>query len=104
MWEAPAGPNQSYECRLDVHARSVVACGLDGQTGEVFERRLTPDHREIAGGVPSLPGPVTVTYEAGPTGFGLARFLTGPGVACQVAARSKLQRPCGDRFKDRSVD
>ena len=32
---------------LDVHARSVVACGLDGDTGEVFERRLTPDHREI---------------------------------------------------------
>jgi hypothetical protein len=29
---------------LDVHARSVVACGLDGQTGELFERRLTPDH------------------------------------------------------------
>ena len=26
---------------LDVHARSVVACGLDGDTGEVFERRLT---------------------------------------------------------------
>ena len=89
---------------LEVHARSVVACGLEGQTGEVFERRLTPDHREIAGWVPSLPGPVAVTYEAGPTGFGLARFLTGPGVACQVAARSKLQRPCGDRVKDRSVD
>jgi transposase len=24
---------------LDVHARSVVACGIDGETGEVFERR-----------------------------------------------------------------
>ena len=32
---------------LDVHARSVVACGLDGETGELFERRLTPDHQEI---------------------------------------------------------
>ena len=32
---------------LDVHARSVVACGLDGLTGELFERRLTPDHGEI---------------------------------------------------------
>ena len=29
---------------LDVHARSVVACGLDGQTGALFERRLCPDH------------------------------------------------------------
>ena len=32
---------------LDVHARSVVACGLDRETGQVTERRLTPDHREI---------------------------------------------------------
>ena len=84
---------------LDVHARSVVACGLDGQTGELFERRLTPDHREIAGWVRSLPGPVAVTYEAGPTGFGLARFLTGQGVCCLVGAPSKLQRPAGDRVK-----
>jgi len=49
--------------------------------------------------VRSLPGPVAVTYEAGPTGFGLARFLTGSGIACTVAAPSKLQRPSGDRVK-----
>jgi transposase len=84
---------------LDVHARSVVACGLDGQTGELFERRLTPDHGEIAGWLGLLPGPVAVTYEAGPTGFGLARFLTGKGIDCRVAAPSKLQRPCGVRVK-----
>ena len=84
---------------LDVHARSVVACGLDGQTGQLFERRLTPDHGEIESWIRSLPGPVAVTYEAGPTGFGLARFLTGRGVDCLVAAPSKLQRPCGDRVK-----
>jgi transposase len=41
---------------LDVHARSVVGCGLDGETGEVFERRLTPDHREILEWLQSLPG------------------------------------------------
>ena len=72
MWEAPVGPNR-MSVGLDVHARSVVACGLDGQTGELFERRLTPDHAEIIGWVRSLPGPAAVTYEAGPTGFGLAR-------------------------------
>ena len=84
---------------LDVHARSVVACGVDGTTGRLFERRLTPDHGEILGWVRSLPDPVAVTYEAGPTGFGLARFLTGQGIDCQVAAPSKLQRPTGDRVK-----
>src|SRR3954469_19529083 len=98
MWEAPVVPNRT-SVGLDVHARSVVACGLDGQTGELFERRLTPDHREISDWVRSLPAPVAVTYEAGPTGFGLARFLTGHGIACLVAAPSKLQRPVGDRVK-----
>jgi transposase len=84
---------------LDVHARSVVACGLDGRSGELFERRLTPDHADIMAWIRSLPGPVRVTYEAGPTGFGLARYLIGEGIECQVAAPSKLQRPSGDRVK-----
>ena len=84
---------------LDVHARSVVACGLDRSTGEVFERRLTPDYREILEWIGSLPGPVMVTYEAGPTGFGLARLLVAAGMECVVAAPSKLQRPAGDRVK-----
>src|ERR1044072_127568 len=98
MWEAPVKV-QRTSVGLDVHARSVVACGLDGQTGELFERRLTPDHREIADRVRSLPAPVAVTYEAGPTGFGLARFLIKDGIACLVAAPSKLQRPPGEWVK-----
>ena len=84
---------------LDVHARSVVACGLDQDTGEVFQRRLCPDHREILDWLQSLPGRVAVTYEAGPTGFGLARFLLAAGVLCLVAAPSKLVRPAGDGVK-----
>jgi transposase len=84
---------------LDVHARSVVACGLDGRTGELFERRLTPDRGDVESWIRSLPGPVTVTYEAGPTGFGLARHLTDVGIECLVAAPSRLQRPSGDRVK-----
>lgn len=84
---------------LDVHARSVVACGLDGQTGELFERRLTPDHGELLAWLRALPAPIAVTYEAGPTGFGLSRFLAEQEIACLVAAPSKLQRPTGDRVK-----
>lgn len=84
---------------LDVHARSVVACGLDRSTGELFERRLTPDHGEILDWIGSLPGPALVTYEAGPTGFGLARALLAAGIRCVVAAPSRLQRPSGDRVK-----
>ena len=80
------------------------ACGLDGETGEVFERRLTPDHQEVLEWVRSLPGPVAVIYEAGPTGFGLARFLVAAGIECVVAAPSKLQRPSGDRVKTDARD
>ena len=72
---------------------------MDGRTGEMFERRLTPDHGDILGWLQVLPGPVAVTYEAGPTGFGLARFLLGQGIECLVVAPSKLQRPSGDRVK-----
>ncbi|KZS69616.1 MAG: IS110 family transposase [Mycobacterium pseudokansasii] len=103
MWEAPV-KNQRTSVGLDVHVRSVVGCGLDGETGELFERRLTPDHREILEWVQRLPGPMAVTYEAGPTGFVLARLLVAAGVVCVVAAPSKLQRPSGDRVKTDTRD
>ena len=45
-----------------------------------------------------------MTYEAGPTGFGLARFLLAAGMVCVVAAPSKLQRPSGDRVKTDTRD
>jgi len=89
---------------LDVHARSIVGCGLDSVTGEVFRRRLTPTFAGVSSWLAELPAPVAVTYEAGPTGFGLARELTGAGVRCLVAAPSKLQRPPGDRVKTDARD
>src|SRR3989454_5084695 len=103
MWEAPV-KLQRTSVGLDVHARSVLGCGLDGDTGEVFQRRLTPDRGEIVAWLGDLPGPVAVTYEAGPTGFGLARALTAAGIACEVAAPSKLIRPAGDRVKTDARD
>lgn len=89
---------------LDVHARSVVACSIDSQTGEVSRARLTPDHEEIWRWIAGLEGPVAVAYEAGPTGFGLARFLTGRSVRCVVAAPSKITRAPGDRVKTDARD
>lgn len=89
---------------LDVHALSVVACAIDGQTGEVWKQRLCPDSGEILAWLRSLPGPVKVVYEAGPTGFGLCRVLVQAGVECVVVAPSKLQRPAGDRVKTDARD
>jgi transposase len=89
---------------LDVHARSVVACGIDTDTGELIRRRLTPEHGDILGWIATLPGPVAVAYEAGPTGFGLARALSAARVRCEVVAPSKLQRPAGERIKTDARD
>lgn len=89
---------------LDVHARSVAAAAIDGVTGELFQAKLTPSHEHVRGWIAGLPGPVAVTYEAGPTGFGLARALAADGIRCVVAAPSKLQRPSGDRVKTDARD
>jgi hypothetical protein len=40
---------------------------LDRETGEVFQRRLTPSREEVGDWIRSLPAPVAVVYEAGPT-------------------------------------
>jgi transposase len=84
---------------LDVHARSIVAGVLDTATGAVWSQRLPSATQAVVGWVGSLPGPVVVAYEAGPTGFGLARALQVAGVRCVVVAPSKLERPPGDRVK-----
>jgi transposase len=84
---------------LDVHARSVVAEAVDWSTGQVFSTTLVPTSQVVLEWVAALPGPAAVTYEAGPTGFGLARAFTASGVRCVVVAPSKLERPPGDRVK-----
>ena len=89
---------------LDVHARLVVACGIDTVTGEVTRARLTPDHEELWSWLAGLEGPVAVAYEAGPTGFAMARFLAGRSVRCVVAAPSKITRAPGDRVKTDARD
>jgi transposase len=84
---------------LDVHARSVVAEAVDWSNGQVFSQRLVPVDSEVLAWVARLPGPVAATYEAGPTGFGLARAFAAAGIRCEVVAPSKLERPPGDRVK-----
>ena len=70
---------------LDVHAAKVVACVVDAESGEMTVHRL--------------PGPTRVAYEAGPTGFRLARALVAAGVECVIAAPGKIERPAQDRVK-----
>jgi transposase len=103
LWEAPVFTERT-SVGLDVHARSVAAAAIDGVTGELIQAKLTPSHEHIRSWIQDLPGPVAVTYEAGPTGFGLHRHLSAAGVRCLVAAPSKLQKPSGDRVKTDAKD
>jgi len=60
---------------------------------------MSGDVIAAAGFCVGLAGPVRVAYEAGPTGYGLARELACRGVECVVAAPSKIPRAPGDRVK-----
>jgi transposase len=84
---------------LDVHARSVLAVTVDALSGEIPSRRLPGTASEVVEFCASLPGPTGVAYEAGPTGYGLARALHAAGVGCVVAAPGKIERPAQDLVK-----
>jgi transposase len=84
---------------LDVHAAKTVACVVDAESGEMTMRRLPGQTGEVVAFCAALPGPARVAYEAGPTGFGLARSLQAAGTGCVVAAPGKIERPAQDRVK-----
>src|SRR5437763_11307376 len=84
---------------LDVHARTVVACVLDAGSGELRTVRVPPGSAEAVAWLGQLPAPVRVAYEAGPTGYGLARACAVAAIACTVAAPSKIPRASGDKVK-----
>jgi transposase len=83
---------------LDVHARSVVAGVIDMGSGEVRSLRVPPGAEGTVAWLKTLPAPVRVVYEAGPTGYRLARSCAEAGISCVVAAPSKI-RPAADRVK-----
>jgi len=84
---------------LDVHRASVVAATMDRESGELRVRRLPGETSEVVAFCAALPGPTRVAYEAGPTGFALARALSAVGVGCVIAATGKIERPSSDRVK-----
>jgi transposase len=84
---------------FDVHVSGVVAATLDRDSGELRVRRLPGSSDEVAAFAAGLPGPVRATYEAGPTGFVLARKLQAAGVECVVCAPGLIPRGPSDRVK-----
>jgi hypothetical protein len=74
---------------LDVHARSVIAGVLDAETGELRSWRAPTLCEEAVVWLQRLPGPVRVAYEAGPTGYGLARACAAAPYAATTGRANK---------------
>jgi transposase len=85
---------------LDVHQAQTVAAILDRGTGELRVERLRGEPAKV---VPvfleGLQRPVTAVYEAGPTGFALARVAEQRGLDVRVVAPGSIPRAPGDRVK-----
>jgi len=90
---------------LDVHAKSVVAGVICDDTGELRVMRAPHRTEDLVRWVRQFDPPLRVAYEAGPTGFGLARSLEGAGIGCVVAAPSLIARsPAGRNHKNDAHD
>jgi len=84
---------------LDVHATKTQACVLCPETGELRSRRLSGPPRAALDFLAELPAPLLAVYEAGPTGYGLARGAAGSGLEVRVCAPGSIPRAPGDRVK-----
>ena len=85
---------------LDVHAKESTGVVLDPVTGEVSCRRVrgVPEGA-VLDWLVSLPRPFRVVYEAGPTGYGLARAAAARGIDIRVCSPGHVQKRAGDRIK-----
>src|ERR671936_2181030 len=84
---------------LDVHARQTHAAVLDPGDRRAGREQAADD---AGGGVSFLEGlgpGVRAVYEAGPTGFGLARAASERGIEVRVAAPGSIPKGPGDRVK-----
>lgn len=90
---------------IDTHSKKNAVCAIVPATGEIRETILSEDPKQLLTWISEqdFPKPISCVYESGPTGFGLARVLVAGGVACTVAATSKLSYRV-DRQKNDKVD
>ena len=85
---------------LDVQRAQTVAAVLDPVSGELRVQRLRGEPAVVVAGLlEALGRPVRAVYEAGPTGFGLARAATERGLDVRVIAPGSIPTAPGDRVK-----
>jgi transposase len=80
-----------------VHAASIRLAAVRGD--ELLDERTLPyDHAAVERALSRWPR-ARCCYEAGPTGYGLARHLRARGIACDVVAPGLVPVRPGDRVK-----
>jgi transposase len=84
---------------LDVHGYETACAIFDGATGEVESRRLAGRPHELLDWLEGVKPPFRAVYEAGPTGYGLARRARERGLELAVCAPGHIARKPGDRVK-----
>lgn len=89
---------------LDVHAQSINAHALNPATGVIEHAKMNTDPVAVLDWIRKQDPGAKVVYEAGPTGFGLARFLLEHEIDCVIAAPSKLLTEPGDHVKTDKKD
>src|SRR5215212_7936485 len=100
LWEVPTMSESMALVGLDVHRAQSVAAVLDPVGGELRVERLRGMPCEVVPGfLEALGRPVRAVYEAGPTGFGLARVAAERGLDVRVIAPGSIPRSPGDRVK-----
>ena len=85
---------------LDVHARASMVAVFDQATGEVVTRRVAGRPHELLPLLREIPRPARMVYEAGPTGYGLARRARAKGIeigGCARRAGPSVRRRIGSR-------
>jgi transposase len=84
---------------LDVHARESTIAIFDQATGELVTRRVVGRPRELLPVLRGVARPARMVYEAGPTGYGLARRARAEGIEIEVCAPGRTDRDPTDRIK-----
>jgi transposase len=84
---------------LDVHAHKTAAAAVQLGSGEVWKAQLVGSPVAAIEWLRTLPGAVRAVYEAGPTGFGLARAARAAGIEMMVCSPGAIPRQPGDHTK-----
>jgi transposase len=84
---------------LDVHAHESTIAIFDHATGELTTKRVVGRPHELLALLRAVPRPARMVYEAGPTGYGLARRARAEGIELVVCAPGRTDRAPGDRVK-----